>query len=433
MQVEQLRTRKRIVDAFESRRLESLDSTCRIELVKHTAELFDRRLDRDVVEERSGRHRGSIERSVDATVNWLASVDDSLENAFGSTEYARQPFAHSAADAATTIRNAGGPVVAVLPRNDRGDLAPYVLAQCLLAGCPFVAVPSTREAATYVTETYVECLRDACKAILDEPEAIADAFAVTEIADDREEKLDGLTTLVTGTTQLVAFGSDDGIDRIVDGLDDAGTAPQTVIRMGSGHSATAVLVPDEERIDEYCREICASVAFDRGDDCTATNVLYVDESVSEAVRAGLHEAIEQLVPGEDFVPPTPERAERIATKLPTVSGSAFEESALPVVELAESDPVEEYPVPILQVKSVSGVDGFVETMCADLGDRRSLALSVFTDGVDVTELAPRVPAHLIKENRPTHRIDLSIPHQGRFLVADLMEKRYVEHAPGTSH
>ena len=44
----------------------------------------------------------------------------------------------------------------------------------------------------------------------------------------------------------------------------------------------------------------------------------------------------------------------------------------------------------------------------------------------MTDLAPGVPAHLVEENRPTHRIDLKVPHQGRFLVSDLQETTYVE-------
>lgn len=426
MTVQQLRARRRATDAFERGHLDSLAPERRIALVKRSAERYDRRLDRDVVEDLSGRHRDAIERSVDATVEWLHSVEEYLENVFGTTRYVREPFGHAAADEALTVRSGRGPVVAVFPRNDRGDLAPYVLAQSLLAGCPFVAVPSTREASTYVTETYVESLRDACEDVLDDPEPVAEAFAVAPAEDDRAAKLDGLAALVTGRSQLVAFGSDDGVESVVERLHEDGTHPRTVVRMGSGHSASAVLAPDERRLEAHCEQICASAVFDRGDDCTATNAVYVDDAVYDEVLDGVHGVRERLVPGEDFVPPSRERLDRVAADLPGTSADALDGATLPVVELARSDPVAEYPVPVLQVKRVPGVEAFVETMTADLGARRSLALSVFTAEADVVRLASRVPAHLLKENRPTHRLDLLVPHQGRFLVADLLEQTYVE-------
>lgn len=428
MSVPQLRTRRRVLDAFEDDLLNALDEQQRIEIVERSADVYDRRLDRDVVENRSGRHRGAIEHSSDATVAWLRSIGEYVENAFGTTRYVREPFAHSAA-AARAVRSGRGPVVVLLPRNDRGDLAPYVLAQCLLAGCPFVAVPSTREASTYVAETYVESLREACNAVLEEAAAVEEAFAVDPISGDRAEKFDGLATLVTDRSQLVAFGSDAGIDGVLDRIRETGTEPATVVRMGSGYSTSAVLAPDERRIEEYCEQICASAVFDRGDDCTTTNVLYVDEDVYDGVLDGIRAARERIVPGEDFVPPS---QEQLDSRPSTVGGppGKCDDAALPIVELAASDPIDEYPVPILQVKSVDDVEAFVETMTADLGSRRSLALSVFTETVDVTELAPRVPAHLVKENRPTHRIDLLVPHQGRFLVSDLVETTYVERATG---
>lgn len=384
----------------------------RIEIVARSMARYDERLDRERVADRSGRHFPAVETAVRKTVSWGRNPE----------EYLRRVFE---ADSGRSLseRRADAPAVVVLPRNDRGDLAPYVLAQCLLAGCSYSVRPSSREAGSYVARTYHECLIAAIRETLAD-ERTESVVSELDLLDPVEFGAADLAETAPERAQLVLFGDDATLESLEAEFDAAGVELADSIRMGSGRSSTVLTDVDSGNIDAYCREIARSAVFDKGDDCTSTSVLYVvgDFDFYDEVLSSLYNAQENLIVSEDFAAPADEQLAAARERLRAVHpGESVAGDRLEIVECTATAPVREFPVPLVQVKRVPDRESLRKQMHADFADRDSLKTSIYTDS-DSTfdELAPEMPAALVERNRPTHDVDLLEPHQGRYLVADLL-------------
>jgi hypothetical protein len=393
-----------------------LDLDERTRIVERSMAHYDDRLDRERVADIAGRHRPAVETAVEKTVSWGRQPDAYLERVFD---------AESVRDGRLPERGADAPAQVVLPRNDRGDLAPYVLAQCLLAGCSYVVRPSSREAGEYVARTYHESLCDAVRETLpaDRAESVV---AALDLLDPAEFGASDLARVAPERVQLVLFGDDATLAALESEFAAQGVDVATAVRMGEGRSSSVLadVDADSDSLDDYCRAIARSAAFDKGDDCTSTSILYVvgDFDVYEDALDSLSAARNELVAGEDFAVPSDEQLSAAREQLRAVHpGETLAGDRLTVVECSATAPVREFPVPLVQVKRVENRNRLLTVMGADFAERPSLATSVFTDDPATFDaLEPDLPATLVKDGRPTHDIDLFEPHQGRHLVADLL-------------
>lgn len=391
-----------------------LDLDERIRIVERSMVYYDDRLDRGQVADLAGRHHPAVETAVEKTISWGRAAEPYLERVFEDDPGRNESL---------TEREANVPAHVVLPRNDRGDLAPYVLAQCLLAGCPYAVRPSSREAGEYVARTYHECLLDAARETLpaDRAESVA---AALDLFDPDEVGATDLARVAPERVQLVLFGDDATLASLESEFAARGVEVTTAIRMGEGRSSSVLVDAGSDSLDEYCQKVARSAAFDKGDDCTATSVLYVvgDLDVYESALASLSTARDELTAGEDFAAPADEQLTAAREQLRAIHpGETLADDRLTVVECTATAPVREFPVPLVQVKRVADRERLLDVMRADFEERESLATSVFTDdSATFDALAPQLPATLVKDGRPTHDVDLFEPHQGRYLVADLL-------------
>lgn len=385
------------------------DDAQRLAIVQRSMTLYDERLDRDRVVELSGRHKPAVEAATNKTIAWGREIEHYVQNVFGNRETLAEAQPH-------------GPVLAVLPRNDRGDLAPYVLAQCILAGCSYVVRPSSREASAYVTRTYHESLQNAIREVLD-----------TQVAQDTIDELDLLEPKADPDTlsrlaaaspdagQLVLFGDDETVETIRSGLD-SDMAIRNTVRMGTGRSSS-VLTPTDSNLDVWCRQIVASASFDKGDDCTSTSVLYVvgDSEFYATVVQMLVNARNERSPGADFARPAAREFAAAQELARTVHPWAdLSPDALGIIECPRPTPVVEYPTAVLQVKSLPDETTLLDVMAGDFPTEPSLVTSIYADE-SMDRLGADLPATLVKYNQPTHDIDLHEPHQGVHLVAALLD------------
>lgn len=393
-----------------------LETEERVRVVARSLAAYDERLDRERVTELAGRHRPAVETAVEKTVSWGLDAEQYLERVFGE-------LSEQSADAPAIEFGGDTPVVVVLPRNDRGDLAPYVLAQCLLAGCPYTVRPSSREAGEYVARTYHECLIEAVRETL--PSERAETVVSTlDLLDPAEFGASDLARVAPERVQLVLFGDDATLQSLELAFAGQDVEVTNAIRLGEGRSSSVLVDADSGNLDAHCREIARSAAFDKGDDCTSTSVCYVvgDFDVYEDALGALSTARDEFTAGADFAIPADPQVEAAREQLRAVHpGETLASDRLNVVECTETASVHEFPMPVVQVKRVPDRERLLELMASDFADRDSLVTSVFTDEQATFDaLAPELPATLVKHNRPTHDIDLLEPHQGRYLVADLL-------------
>ena len=390
----------------------SLEIDERIRVVARSMAAYDERLDRERVADLAGRHLSAVEAAVEKTVSWGREADAYLERVFGSRP-----------DGALVEEHADAPALVVLPRNDRGDLAPYVLAQCLLADCPYTVRPSSREAGEYVARTYHECLVEAVRETVpaDRAESVVSRF---DLLDPEEFGASDLARVAPERVQLVLFGDDSTLASLESKFGGRGVEVANAVRMGEGRSSSVLVDADSDALDAHCREIVRSAVFDKGDDCTSTSVLYVvgDPGFYEEALAALSTARDDFTAGVDFAPPADEQLTAAREQLRAVHpGETLADDRLTVVECTATAPVREFPVPVVQVKRAENRERLLELMASDFAERESLVTSVFTDErATLDVLAPDLPATLVEHGRPTHDIDLFDPHQGRYLVADLL-------------
>lgn len=385
-----------------------LEIETRIRAVTASMAYYDEQLDRERVVDLAGRHLPAVEAAVTKTISWGRDPEKYLKRVFDAVPEGR----------------ADDPALVVLPRNDRGDLAPYVLSQCLLAGCPAVVRPSSREAGEYVARTYYECLMAAIRDVADD-EAAEAAVSAFDLLDPEEARSSSdIASAASERVQLLLFGDDETLAELEAELAARGTEVSNSIRMGTGRSSSVLVDADAESLDAYCRAVARSAVFDKGDDCTSTSVLYVvgEFEFYEDALDSLSAIRSELAAGDDFAAPATPQVEAARERLgATHPGTTLSPDRLNLVECTATAPVGEFPIPVVQVKRAENCDDLLDLMRSDFADRESLVTSVFTDDSEtVGRLAPELPTTLVKHNRPTHDVDLLEPHHGTYLVADLL-------------
>ena len=90
----------------------------------------------------------------------------------------------------------------------------------------------------------------------------------------------------------------------------------------------------------------------------------------------------------------------------------------------------EYPGPIASIRRFGGLNELsylIEKDLSDNGMKRSLVTAVFTDSKEkFDEVMLLLRAYLLKRNKPTHDFDILLPHQGIYLLEQLVEKIYID-------
>ncbi len=103
---------------------------------------------------------------------------------------------------------------------------------------------------------------------------------------------------------------------------------------------------------------------------------------------------------------------------------------LSFIELENYETIQEFPAPVVAVRKISDYSDFLEKLKEDLSKNnmnKNLVTSVFTqDHVLFDELSKSIPSHTIKLNKGTHKMNLLLEHQSRYILKDFLEQKMIE-------
>ncbi|NTV13537.1 MAG: aldehyde dehydrogenase family protein [Desulfobulbaceae bacterium] len=249
---------------------------------------------------------------------------------------------------------------------------------------------------------------------------------------------DYLEHLAVNAWNYVFFG-DDATMRLVEETLRQACRPRRIIGYGTGLSTT--VIGEQCAWETYLDQIVDSIVVNTGNECVSTDVIYVPAVIS----AEFHSALRKQLSVIRHVDPMDEKSIGVArvenatfiagelTRKGKIS-SLLEAGMLNTIPLSlaltDYDAAIEYPGPIVSVRGYGDrahLGQLVSKELRDNGKERNLATSVFTDSLAEFEcILPLLRAYNVKRNLPTHRFDPFQPHQGFYLLRELMESIWIE-------
>jgi|GEM_PF-4268680 len=410
--------------------LASTPSGVLLRIVKRAAKDYLGASERELIARLSGSPISYVNASVETYRHWMSHIDQYLEQAFGTAEYERVPIRVHGKQVGYRKHLPTGPVVAVLPANEDGAAA-YVLAQLFLSKNPILVKPSSRGASAFATERFIRALHAAILAEAPDRKYLLQAVQMANVLDT-PDKAAQVAELGVENCSFVIFGSDASVEEITKAIT---YRTRKIIKMGTGFSVSVIL--DDADLGNALNEIYESITEDRGNKCTSTHVLYVQEGVYAQVMAELdklagipHAAnpLDASARTARLDAATQDAVNRRIGELYPAHG--LQRQDFRVYELDENAHVEELPGAIVFVKKITSPEHFCRLLANDSssnGIERNLVTSVYTsDERKVDAIAARVPSHIIKWNISSNAINFFIEHQSVFLIREVMQSTVVE-------
>lgn len=347
------------------------------------------------------------------------------------------PYYRTAMGAERRIRASNsGPVVVVLPSNADQEVL-FVLTQTLMSRNAAVVRPSSEGAGALVVYEFIRALNAALDELKDrslEPLRSAVSLANTN-------RRDFLDRLGQDGWNYVVFGSEETVRDMSRGLQQA-CFPRKVLGFGTGLSMT-VFWNAEDR-DAAVSAIMDSVVVNRGNECNATDLIYIHEPVYEDLIRLLEAEAEGRLSGDPLDPERlglihPEsvdfirgemvkRGKRGCLRTGQAAGMACIHPS--IIPLTRFDTALEYPGPVVSVRPFSTIDDLAHLVCKDLADNgldKNLITAVYCrEETDFSRTVPVLKTHIATRNRPTHEFNFDLPHQGVFLVRELVDVTYLD-------
>lgn len=388
------------------------------------------------------RLSGSVIKYVDegiAGMNYfLSNADKYIETVFGSREYFERgkPLMFEGKEIARRIYKPKGMVGIVLPGNDV-NISSFTLSQVLLSKNSCIVKPDTREpVSTYEFVKLVSerglgnAIQMVCWSVKSSPHLVKD--------------------LIKHSSQKIVYGSDETIEKIACHRDEKGTLVadyrnEHMYRYGMGRSKA--IVSESANLKLAARLCVRGAARDRGTKCISTKLVLSHEKIYENFVALLEKEASALIVGDPLDPRTDigyigrEAVERSHLKIRESCevhghsirfGQAYDSTTdLIIVEGVDEDShlaKEELPIPIISLVKVKNFEEAVRkanSAVEHTPNKKSLIVSVFTEDPKEIELCRNIRAWSVSINKATIDINPFLPHQGRYIVEDLMKKTLV--------
>lgn len=353
-----------------------------------------------------------------------------------SSEFIKQVFG----DRHETHHNSS-PTFAILPSNSEQE-ALFVMAQSLLAKSAILVKPSTRGVAGYTCLEFAKAWSKAIDEVCPENSHLKSAVNIVNI----EHISDMWSDLAIDNWNYVCFGSDDTVKKIKASIGEFAT-PRKIIPYGTGLSVTVVDTSIEHPITQIAQSIMDSVSVNRGNECISTDIVYIhaavyDDLLKELMQ--LRSSFKSLSVKDDLTIGLTNKTncEFIMQELTKKGKQEFiygenkqvGNETVPVIHtsivpISDSQIAIEYPGPIASVRSYSSKQQLVDLMNQDLeknNKHKSLACSIYSNTQFFEKILPVVSAYTVKLNKPTHMMDLFLPHQGIYLIRELSDVMVVE-------
>lgn len=327
------------------------------------------------------------------------------------------------------------PVVLVLPSNDSQETL-FCLAQILLSRNACIVRPSGRGASAYLATEFVRALQQALAELgRDDLRILGQSLSVVHT------DVDGyLEPLAMDGWNYVFFGDSKTGQRVTQTLQ-AHCQPRRIIVYGTGLSMTVVGRSGD--LDRHLAAIVDSVTVNAGNECISTDILYVAASQHDELVAKLTAALAEKQSGDPFDETAVGwvRAENTAFILGELTKKGKRHCARvqgvgehtllhpTVVTLSDYDTPIEYPGPVVSVRAYDDLDHLRRLIERDLTHNdisHNLVSAIFADDKSERDaIVPLLQSHVIKLNLPTHHFDCNQPHQGIYLLRELVWPVYV--------
>lgn len=346
------------------------------------------------------------------------------------------------------------PVIVILPSNSELE-TPYVLTQTLLSRNAAIVRPSSLGASSYSLLEFVSALNKGLDEIDDiSLEPLRSAISVANI-----ESRDYLDNLSIDGWNYIFFGDNNTVKAIESSIRER-CYPRKTIGYGTGLSMSIAF--DDHNLEETITNVIESVIVNVGNECDSTDIIYIKEDIYDNTLEILEQEAEKRKSGDPFNPDMiglvqDSNADYIqgellrrgklkflktsdvgSSELFITSPTLFQTEPndrrrlihTSIIPLNEYETAMEYPGPIASVRPFHDLEDLQRLVEKDLRDnsmQRNLVTSVFSrDESSFYSLLPLLKSHTVKWNKPTHRFNYLLPHQGLYLIRELSTSVFVD-------
>lgn len=376
-----------------------------------------------------------VKQSIREMKEWAKNLDEYLFMCFGVVDYKNVPITYKDEVIAYEKYLPPGPVVGVLPRNSEAESL-YLLVQILLAQSPFIIKPPSSLGSSYSSLELVKAINKALDELKDpQLEVMRKTMNIINVFSNEQTEI--IKKLEVEGASYVVFGSNKTIERVSHSLE--GSNPKNIIKMGTGLSMSIVL--EDADISLAAREICTSAALDRGNDCVSTNIVYLASPSKEKFLAEVEKISSRYESKDPFLEDNMvghihhEDRDKIIARLSTLNKNHHLKGIphtihLSTIHLEEHDHFEEFPGPVLGVRSFEDKEELFSLLLKDLKNNnmdRNLVTSVFTkDKKHFEEISTKMNSYTFKLNKGSQKMNFLLEHQGMYLIKELLDRRILE-------
>gem|GEM_PF-7108760 len=376
----------------------------------------------------TGSPMGYLTQSIEEAKSWARSNQTYLATVFGTPQYDHKVMQHTITHQHIRRHIPAGPALAILPRNE--EIVPlFVIVQLLLARTPAIIKTSSQGASSYTTVSLFRALLAAAK-VLNESAVEAFLHSYSIVALPATEKTRTVELLGVNNATWIVFGSQETVQSVERRVRELALGGR-VIGLGTGLSIS--IVHRDASLEKTAHHVATGACLDRGNKCISTSVCYVHTQVIEEFTRALTAQQQHWKCGDPL---------SLATRIGVIDTEAQTQyaelctarglSSTPITGLTlhpaqAHERVTELPAPIVFIRTFSTDEELLETIRKDLatnGLEKNLVTSIFTAQVErFHTLARQMPAHTIRWNQPTTALSLFMPHQGQYLIEQLLIKK----------
>lgn len=367
--------------------------------------------------ELSGSPIKHMRKSIAAVNAWLADIEKYVESRASLVRVQGQEAADVDVllDRNESVYRGGVSTVFVLA-GDEIAIAPWNIAEALLAGSRAVIKPSTIEPLSAYLFS---------RALIEEG---LEPPALLYISRDGDGQQDMLGRLLENTQQSVIFGEDHTIGAICGPLGYRADHKSLVYLTGR---SGAIVYPDAD-VQLTAEMVISGATDDRGNRCNSTKKVFAPKAMARELEDALVSHADRLVRGEPTDPVTDlgrnDAQARATARESAAAGNVFYERDMFLLTVPKSASIlkQEVPYPAVAVCYYEEGTDPVELANASVAETPlggSIATSVFTrDKSRFIEAASRLLTCKALFNTPSTDFDFWTTHQARHLFLELMRK-----------
>jgi len=195
--------------------------------------------------------------------------------------------------------------------------------------------------------------------------------------------------------------------------------------------------------NDVIKKIMESVTINRGNECDATDIIYVKDKIYDNVLNKINKEAGKYKSGDPFDKKTMGLVEKGNVdytvgelikrgkigfiKTTEKDGNIFLHTT--AIPLSDNESAIEYPGPVVSVRKFNSFEKLGKLIEQDVkfnGMERNLVTSVFGSDDEFQRALPYVKSYTVKYNKGTHEFNINLPHQGKYLTRELVEFVYLD-------